>query len=254
MLPLLTRLGLMLSIVCYFSFLPVLFAQGEAKPNAAARNILKAINEREGDSRKDTLFFIGYASAMQDDLDMGFDEESIEAITAGFRAALEGAGEPSEIPVLSKKAQALLSAQKERHMAGMRAENLREATSFLAKLDQDETVERSESGLRFQIEKKGLAAEFTEPSVTINYQVKGLEGRMVIDGGDGVTVELREAFLGLEESIRMLGVGGVGTFYIPSNLAHGDDGSLDGTIEPGQLIVLELELVSLSVAEGETEN
>lgn len=124
--------------------------------------------------------------------------------------------------------------------------NLDAAKTFVARLkESDSTVVETSSGLLYKIVKSGAGKKPTPGStVFIIYQLATINGS-IVDSSRGETVELKlsgDLIDGLKEGLLLIGEGAKAKFYIPSKL--GFTKPADG-IEPGQMIIVEVELVSV---------
>ncbi|MCB0794136.1 MAG: FKBP-type peptidyl-prolyl cis-trans isomerase [Flavobacteriales bacterium] len=92
--------------------------------------------------------------------------------------------------------------------------------------------------------------------VAIHYEARTLDGRVIDDTrkGEGpfefVIGEPGQVIRGMDMGLRALGVGGMATFVIPSDLAFGPDGSSSGIVPPFTTVVYEVEVIRLERGAG----
>lgn len=114
-------------------------------------------------------------------------------------------------------------------------------------IDQNMDVQRTASGMYYQILKPGSGA-----SPTANTQVKAhYEGRLISNNevfdssyerGKPLTFKLNQVIRGWQEALQLLKPGGKGIFLIPSRLAYGADG-FGHEIPPNSPLRFEVELI-----------
>lgn len=110
--------------------------------------------------------------------------------------------------------------------------------------DNNLTAESTPSGLHYIITEPGSGGHPSANStVTVNYTGKLLKNEKVFDQTDGgpVTFPLRNLIEGWQEGIPLLQKGGKGTFFLPSVLGYGPEGS--GSIPANAPLIFDIELV-----------
>ncbi len=118
---------------------------------------------------------------------------------------------------------------------------------FLAENAALEGVQVSDSGLQYQILARGAGdpPDGSAP-VTFNFRMATADGEVIADtfeSGQPTTVAPSAVVPGLAEGIGMLGVGGRARLVIPPALGYGDQQGVG--IEPGSVLVLDVELLSI---------
>ncbi|MFA5619915.1 MAG: FKBP-type peptidyl-prolyl cis-trans isomerase [Weeksellaceae bacterium] len=122
-----------------------------------------------------------------------------------------------------------------------------EGENFLAEKRKDEKVKSTPSGLLYEIISEGDGAMPTDDSrVKVNYVGKHMDGE-IFDQSKGEPVEfpLRGVIKGWQEGLKLMKAGSKYKFYIPSELAYGEFGTPDGSIKPNEVLVFDVELISV---------
>ncbi len=129
----------------------------------------------------------------------------------------------------------------------MLAENKKKGSAFLRANRELEGVQELPSGLQYKILKIGKG-DMPSPtdSVTIHYRAMYIDRTtfdMSYDSGP-VGIRLNHVVKGLSEGIQMMRPGAIYEFYIPPQLAYGEDG-YDDLIPPHATLIFEIELIRI---------
>lgn len=114
----------------------------------------------------------------------------------------------------------------------------------------DNTIQTTESGLSYKVEKQGEGAKVGENDVAkVIYTGKLIDGTE-FDSSKGEAVSFRptQVVPGFGEALKMMNKGSKYTIYIPGQLAYGQNGTPDGKIPPMATLVFELEVVDIEPA------
>lgn len=150
-------------------------------------------------------------------------------------------------------------AYQEQQMKSMLEGNLAKGQQFLAENGKKAGVKTTASGLQYEVLKEGNA---TKPKATDVVSVK-YEGRLldgtVFDsteknGGKPVEFVLNQVIPGWTEGVQLMGEGAKYRLYIPSNLAYGEQGVPQGSIEPNSTLIFDVELVKVNPAPAKADN
>lgn len=199
---------------------------------------------------------MGFAMASQMRLNIGFDEEELDNIFKGMRIAATGGDEPENFQeavsraqeIYMTKMQAFQEVEQER-AAAVAEENKAEAASFFASLDETEGIEKTESGLYYEVVEEGSGrSPGPNDRVKVNYRGVLIDGRE-FDANDGANFMVSRVVPGFSEGLQLLKEGGKIKLYIPSELGYGDRPSRPGSIiEPGDTLIFDVELLEVMAA------
>ncbi len=107
---------------------------------------------------------------------------------------------------------------------------------------------KTESGLLYKIDKQGKTDIQDNDKVKVHYEGTLLESGEKFDSSfdRGEPIEfpigVGQVIKGWDEGIKLIGRGGKGTLYIPSNLGYGAQGS-QGAIPPNAMLVFKVEVM-----------
>lgn len=128
------------------------------------------------------------------------------------------------------------------------AENEAKAAAFLAENGQKDGITTTASGLQYEVLTPGTGASPAATDVVeVHYEGKLLSGEIFdssIQRGTPATFPLNQVIRGWTEGVQLMKEGAKYRFYIPGNLAYGPQGS-PPKIGPGELLVFEVELISI---------
>ena len=114
----------------------------------------------------------------------------------------------------------------------------------------DSTYATTATGLKYMILKEGTGASpKATDEVTVNYTGKLLDGTVfdtTIPRGEPLTFPLNRVIPGWTEGLQLMKEGGKAVFFIPSNLAYGEQGTPGGPIGPNQDLIFEVELLKVN--------
>lgn len=140
--------------------------------------------------------------------------------------------------------------------------NLAKGQAFLAQNAKKAGVKTTASGLQYEVLKEGNG---TKPKATdmvaVQYEGKLLDGQVFDStakhGGEPAVFPLNQVIPGWTEGLQLMGEGAKYRFYIPANLAYGEQGMPQGGIEPNSVLTFDVELVKVNppadaAAQGQT--
>ncbi|WP_411727546.1 FKBP-type peptidyl-prolyl cis-trans isomerase [Methyloglobulus sp.] len=134
--------------------------------------------------------------------------------------------------------------------AGTPEENKAAGETFLAANAKKPDVKTTASGLQYEVltPGKGTANPSATDSVTVHYKGTSLEGKEFDSSysrGEPTTFPLNAVIPGWTEGVQLMTEGAKYKFFIPSNLAYGENGA-GGAIGPNETLIFEVELVKIN--------
>ncbi|MDP4276209.1 MAG: FKBP-type peptidyl-prolyl cis-trans isomerase, partial [Bacteroidota bacterium] len=126
--------------------------------------------------------------------------------------------------------------------------NKEKSKEFLKKNAMEKGVCQTASGLQYQVITEGTGEKPASTStVSVNYEGKLLDGTVFdssIKRGTPAQFPVDKVIKGWTEGLQLMSVGSKYRFWIPSDLAYGDNGA-GGIIKPGELLVFDVELLKI---------
>jgi FKBP-type peptidyl-prolyl cis-trans isomerase FkpA len=172
--------------------------------------------------------------------------------------------EPILIDSLMRLTQEQMQSVFQRHAENMRAkaqaerekaliENAKLSDEWLAEVEKQEGVQKTESGLLYRIDREGDGAQATADTdvVLVNYEGKNRTGK-VFDSSyereEPISFPLNGVIRGWTEGMKLVKAGGQITLWIPSALAYGENGA-GADIGPNEALEFKVELLEVNPAE-----
>lgn len=173
------------------------------------------------------------------------------AMAAGLEAGFSGADakftEEEIRPILTKWQMDLQKASMEKAKAEG-AINRQKGDAFLAENKDKEGVVTTESGLQYKVIEAGSGAS---PSATdraqVNYEGRTVDGKVFdssYERGQPAEFGVGEVIRGWTEGLQLMKEGSKYQFFIPADLAYGDQAPPD--IGPGQVLIFDVELIKVN--------
>ena len=132
-------------------------------------------------------------------------------------------------------------------------ENARLSIEWLTDVEKEEGVQRTESGLLYRIERAGSEVKATEDTdkVLVHYEGTTREGKVFdssYERNEPISFALNRVIKGWTEGMKLVGVGGEITLWIPAELAYGERGA-GSDIGPNEALKFKVELLEVNPAE-----
>ena len=118
---------------------------------------------------------------------------------------------------------------------------------YLADNAKYDDVQVTESGLQYSVRKQGDGPRpGSDDTVEVNYHGTFLNNKAFDStySGDPATLALDSVIDGWQEGLQLMPVGSVYKFYIPHQLAYGEDGAGD-VIPSDATLIFEIELIDI---------
>jgi FKBP-type peptidyl-prolyl cis-trans isomerase FklB len=122
-----------------------------------------------------------------------------------------------------------------------------EGEKYLAQNAKYDDVKVTPSGLQYTIKKQGNGPKpGPNDTVEVNYHGTFINNKAFDStySGDPVIFSLDSVIAGWTEGLQLMPVGSIYKFYIPYNLAYGEEG-YPGTIPPYATLIFEIELLAI---------
>jgi len=118
-------------------------------------------------------------------------------------------------------------------------------TAYLEEKAKEADVFKTASGLLYQVVKLGDGGpKPTETSdVEVRYRGELIDGTVFDESKSPITLNLSRVIPGWTEGLQLMSVGDKYKFFIPYNLAYGENGQ--GSIKPFSTLIFDVELVSI---------
>ena len=122
-------------------------------------------------------------------------------------------------------------------------------TKFLEQNKKKSGVKVTSSGLQYEVVKQGTGKKPTASNtVKVHYTgtlIDGTKFDSSVDRGTPAEFRLDQVIAGWTEGLQLMAVGSKFKFYIPSELAYGDNPREGGPIQPGSTLIFDVELLDI---------
>jgi FKBP-type peptidyl-prolyl cis-trans isomerase len=133
--------------------------------------------------------------------------------------------------------------------AATAAENKAKGKAFLEEKAQEEGVLSTPSGLLYKVIEAGSGkSPVATDKVSVHYEGTLIDGTVFdssIKRGKPAEFPRNGVIKGWTEGLQLMKTGAKYQFYIPSELAYGDQGSGSGSIGPGETLIFDVELLEI---------
>ncbi len=182
----------------------------------------------------------------------GIEDVDLRNYVAGLIKGLDG--EEAEIDQMAMQMliQSYFQELQEKQMADRAAQadiNIAQGRAFLEENLNNDDVFETESGLQYRVLEEG---DGPRPSATdrveVHYRGTLLSDEVFdssYDRGEPVTFPLNQVIPGWTEGVQLMNVGSRFQFFIPADLAYGNNPPQDSIIPPGAVLIFEVELLDI---------
>jgi FKBP-type peptidyl-prolyl cis-trans isomerase len=220
---------------------------------AAKKEITKADLKTENDKISYSIGFSMGSRFKMDELEL-----NLEIFQEGMKDGLTG----SKQLLNEEETQEIMMGMKQKMMAKKRAEHMKQmeerkkqgevnkekGTKFLEENKAKEDVVTLESGLQYQILKKGTGASpKATDTVKCHYNGTTIDGKEFDSSykrGEPATIALNRVIKGWTEGLQLMKEGGKWRLFVPSELAYGEKGA-GPNIGPNEVLIFEVELLGI---------
>ena len=123
-----------------------------------------------------------------------------------------------------------------------------EGEKFLQENKKNKKVKVTSSGLQYEILKEGKGEKPTETSqVKVHYHGTTIDGKVFdssVDRGEPIVFGLNQVIKGWTEGVQLMPIGSKFKFYIPQELAYGENAP-SPAIKPYSTLIFEVELIGI---------
>jgi len=123
-----------------------------------------------------------------------------------------------------------------------------QSKTFLAENAKKPNVKTTASGLQYIVTKEGTGKQPKADSIVkVHYTGKLLDGKVFdssVKRGEPIEFQLNQVIPGWTEGLQLMKEGEKATFFIPANLAYGEQG-VPGTIPPNSTLIFDVELIKV---------
>jgi FKBP-type peptidyl-prolyl cis-trans isomerase len=213
-------------------------------PAAAADSVTELKTEKQKLSYALGLDLGSYFKSLETDFDLAAVYQGITASYTGEKALLT----PDEATRIQKQFAVDQQKKKVEKMKALLKTNKDAAAEFLAKNKKEEGIKVTDSGLQYKVIKEGTGEKPTAAdTVKVHYKgtlLDGTEFDSSYKRNEPATFKANQVIPGWTEALQMMTPGSKYILYLPPELAYGDRGA-PPMIEPGSLLIFEVELVDI---------
>ena len=175
----------------------------------------------------------------------GFKEISTEKYMAGFIEAIE----QEQIKIESSEITQLFARLSEYLIDKVLTENKEEEKAFFSENKTNTGVVETTSGLQYKILKEGDGLKpVAESKVSVMYEGRLIDGSIFdtnYNSDKPSEFMVGQVIPGWTEGLQLMNIGSQFEFYIPSDLAYGENPRPGGVIEPGDALIFKVELLDI---------
>lgn len=221
-------------------------ADGVDSTNVAVK---KTVAAKSIGSLEDSLSY-AYGVGLADNLRENFEQMPVEINMKLFMKAFSMTlnGEESKLKIKPEQAYQIFQHCMMAVMERQAQNNKKAAAEFMAENAKKEGVKTTASGLQYEVITEGQGATPTAADrVSVHYHGTLLDGSVFdssVDRGTPAQFGVSQVIPGWQEGLQLMKVGSKYKFYIPSDLAYGDQGAGD-VIAPGSMLIFEVELLDI---------
>jgi len=169
---------------------------------------------------------------------------NIELLSLGLKDQLNGVCRNNQEEIQMYIQNVLMLKEAENSKVAMK-----EGEDFLSANEKRPGVVKTASGLQYEVIKMGTGDKpKAEDNVTVHYHGTLIDGTVFdssVDRGEPASFGLNQVIPGWTEGVQLMNPGSKYKFYIPYNLAYGEQGA-GGIIKPYSTLIFEVELITIN--------
>lgn len=184
-----------------------------------------------------------------------------EMIKAGLKASLseqDAQLSDAEMQRVVQRFQMEAQQKAKKKQAQESKENKKKGEEFLAENKDKEGVQVTDSGLQYKVIREGSGASpDTTDQVRADYKGMLLDGTVFdssYERGEPATFPMNRVISGWTEGLQLMQEGAKYKFWIPSELAYGQNPPPRSNIGPGETLVFEVELLEVNPEDASSSN
>ncbi|MDY6982479.1 MAG: FKBP-type peptidyl-prolyl cis-trans isomerase [Pseudomonadota bacterium] len=178
----------------------------------------------------------------------------VESIISGLRDSIGGGDLKMTVPEMEAAIQAFTTLQQEKMNAELAAQ-AQAGRDFLAQNGTQSGVTTTDSGLQYTVVEEASDASAATPkatdTVSVHYTGTLIDGTVFdssVERNEPATFPLNGVIPGWTEGLQLMKVGSKYRFFIPSELAYGEQGA-PPVIPPNSTLIFDVELLSIEGAQ-----
>lgn len=178
----------------------------------------------------------------------------VESIISGLRDSIGGGDLKMTVPEMEAAIQAFTTLQQEKMNAELAAQ-AQAGRDFLAQNGTQSGVTTTDSGLQYSVVEEASDASAATPkatdTVSVHYTGTLIDGTVFdssVERNEPATFPLNGVIPGWTEGLQLMKVGSKYRFFIPSELAYGEQGA-PPVIPPNSTLIFDVELLSIEGAQ-----
>lgn len=182
----------------------------------------------------------------------GIDDIDVRQYLAGFNTALAGDSSLVSDEAMQQLIQSFfqeLQVQQMQRQADEAEINIQRGQAFLEENLQNSDVFQTDSGLQYRVIREGDGPRPTATDqVEVHYRGTLLSDEVFdssYDRGEPVVFPLNRVITGWTEGLQLMSVGSEYQFFIPADLAYGNNPPPGSTIPPGAVLIFDVELLDI---------
>ncbi len=215
-----------------------------AGPAVAAESVTELKTEKQKTSYALGLDLGSYFKSLETDFDLAAIHQGITDSYTDGKVLLT----PDEAEKIQKQFAIDQQKKKVESLKELLEGNKTTAATFLEKNKKEKGVKVTDSGLQYKVITEGKGDKPTDTdTVKVHYKgtlLDGTEFDSSYKRGEPATFKANQVISGWTEALQLMNPGSKYTLYLSPELAYGDRGA-PPAIEPGSLLIFEVELVEI---------